>query len=73
MRNKKPLIVVLGELNSVFIEILSKVLNKNSITNKIKYPIILVGSKKKLLISQLKILKRRIKFNIINNYSSDTS
>ena len=71
MRNKKPLIVVLGEPNSVFIEILSKVLNKNSITNKIKYPIILVGSKK-LLISQLKILKRRIKFNIINNYSSDT-
>ena len=45
MRNKKPLIVVLGEPNSVFIEILSKVLNKNSITNKTKYPIILVGSK----------------------------
>ena len=42
MRNKKPLIVVLGEPNSVFIEILSKVLNKNSITNKIKYPIIFI-------------------------------
>ncbi len=71
MRNKKPLIIVLGEPNSVFIEILSKVLNKNSITSKIKYPIILVGSEK-LLLSQLKILKRKIKFNIINRYTSNT-
>ena len=45
MKNKKPVIIVLGEPNSVFIEILAKVLNKVSIKKKINYPILLIGSK----------------------------
>ena len=59
MKIKKPVLIVLGEPNSVFIEILSKVLNKNNIVTKIKYPIVLIGSKK-LISSQLKILKNKI-------------
>ena len=36
MKNKKPILIILGEPNSVFVEILSKVLNKISIKkNKI--------------------------------------
>jgi len=66
---KKPIIIILGEPNSVFIEILSKVLNKKKIRKKIKYPIILIGSKK-LLFSQLKILKKKIFINLIDkNYN----
>ena len=45
MKVKKPVLIVLGEPNSVFIEILSKALNKNSIKRKINYPIIIIGSK----------------------------
>ena len=59
MKIKKPVLIVLGEPNSVFIEILSKVLNKKNIVSKIKYPIVLIGSKK-LISSQLKILKNKI-------------
>ena len=61
MKTKKPILIVLGEPNSVFVEILSKVLNKISIKKKINYPIILIGSKK-LILSQLKILKKKLKF-----------
>ena len=61
MKTKKPILIVLGEPNSVFVEILSKVLNKISIKKKIDYPIILIGSKK-LILSQLKILKKKLKF-----------
>ena len=50
MKNKKPVIIVLGEPNSIFIEILAKVLRKK----KINYPIILIGSFK-LIKLQLKI------------------
>ena len=67
MKNKKPVIIVLGEPNSVFIEILAKVLNKVSI-KKINYPILLIGSKK-LILSQLKFLKLKFKFNILNSKS----
>ena len=63
MKNKKPVIIVLGEPNSVFTEILSNVLNKKSIISKAKYPIILIGSKK-LVLSQLKILKKKIIFTM---------
>ena len=49
MKIRKPLIIVLGEPNSVFIEILVKVLNKNSTKKKINYPIILIGSKNLIL------------------------
>ena len=66
MKNKKPVIIVLGEPNSVFTEILSNVLNKKSIISKAKYPIILIGSKK-LVFSQLKILKKKIIFEEITD------
>ena len=61
MKIKKPIIIILGEPNSVFTEILSKVLNKSSIKKKINYPIIIVGSKN-LILSQLKKLQKKIKF-----------
>ena len=61
MKIKKPLLIVLGEPNSVFIEIITKVLNKITFKKKIKYPIILIGSKK-LILSQLKFLKKKINF-----------
>ena len=65
MKINKPLLIILGEPNSVFIEILSRVLNSKKIKKKIKYPIILIGSKK-LIISQLKILKKTINFKTID-------
>ena len=65
MKIKKPLLIVLGEPNSVFIEIITKVLNKITFRKKIKYPIILIGSKK-LILSQLKFLKKKLTFEIIN-------
>ena len=55
MKTRKPIIIILGEPNSVFTEILSKVLNKISI-KKIKNPIIIIGSKN-LYEAQLKKLK----------------
>jgi len=62
---RKPLIIVLGEPNSVFIEILVKVLNKNSTKKKINYPIILIGSKN-LILSQLKFLKKKLIFKVFD-------
>ena len=44
MKTRKPIIIILGEPNSVFTEILSKVLNKISI-KKIKNPIIIIDLK----------------------------
>ena len=70
MKDKKPILIVLGEPNSVFIEILSKVLNKVSIKKNIKYPIILIGSKK-LLLSQLRILKSKLNFIILDRENCD--
>ena len=35
MKTKKPILIVLGEPNSIFVEILSKVLNTISIKKKI--------------------------------------
>ena len=64
MKIKKPVAIVLGEPNSIFIEILSKVLNKK----KLYYPIILIGSKE-LILSQLKILKKKLIFKQVDkNY-----
>ena len=65
MKVKKPIIIILGEPNSGFTEILSKVLNKSSIKKKINYPIIIVGSKS-LILSQLKKLKQKLNFTVIN-------
>ncbi len=65
MKIKKPLIIVLGEPNSVFIEILTKVLIKYKVKKNIDYPVVLIGSKK-LILSQLKILKKKLYFEIID-------
>ncbi len=65
MKIKKPIIIVLGEPNSVFTEILSKVLNNYSDKKKLNYPIILIGSKK-LILAQLKLLKKNLFFNLID-------
>ncbi len=65
MKIKKPILIVLGEPNSVFIEILSKVISKTAIKKTIKYPIILIGSKN-LILSHLKKMKLKLKFKTIN-------
>ena len=53
----KPIIIVAGEPNSVFIEILLKIVKKN----RFKSPIILICSKK-ILLKQSSALKENIKF-----------
>ena len=59
----KPLIIVMGEPYSIFLEILFKTF-KSSFINKIKRPIILVGSAN-LLIKQMRFFKYEFKVNII--------
>ena len=59
--NYKPIIIVAGEPNSIFLELFFKVIKKN-----IKSPIILIASKK-LLLNQAKILKQKISFNLIHD------
>jgi 4-hydroxythreonine-4-phosphate dehydrogenase len=58
--NYKPIIIVAGEPNSIFFEIFFKVIRK-----KIKSPIILIASKK-IIMKQAKILKKKIKLNLVN-------
>ena len=60
--NYKPIIIVAGEPNSIFFEIFFKVIKK-----KIKSPIILIASRK-LIAMQAKILKKKINFNITNEF-----
>ena len=60
MKNK-PILIVAGEPNSVFLEILFKTLKKNIITN----PIILIVSKD-LFFRQMKQLGFNFKMNLIN-------
>ena len=60
--NYKPIIIVAGEPNSIFFELFFKVINK-----KIKSPIILIASKK-IILKQAKILKKKINFNITNQF-----
>ncbi len=57
----KPIVIVAGEPNSVFLEIFIKTLKNN----KFKSPIILICSKD-LLLKQSKILNQKIKFNEID-------
>ena len=57
----KPIIIVAGEPNSIFVEIFFKILNKKVF----KSPIILICSKK-ILLKQSKVLNLKIKFNEIN-------
>ncbi len=59
--NIKPILIVAGEPFSVFSEILFKAFKKN----KFKKPIIIIGSYD-LLNNQMRFLKYRIQFNIIN-------
>ena len=60
--NYKPIIIVAGEPNSIFFELFFKVIKK-----KINSPIILIASKK-LIIKQAKILKKKVNFNITNEF-----
>ena len=69
MKFKKPIIVVLGEPYSVFIEIFFKTY-QNFIKNKIMSPIILIGSYE-LLVKQMKYFKYNFKFNLIDKKSID--
>ena len=57
MNNKKPILIVLGEPNSVFIEILTKVFKNSYLKSNLKHPIMLIGSRK-LIQSQCKKLKK---------------
>ena len=77
MKNK-PILIVLGEPNSIFSELLFKVF-KNKINKKINRPLLIIGSEK-LLKAQMKALKyflniRKIKFsdNAKLNYLSTSS
>ena len=64
MKNK-PILIVAGEPNSIFLEIFFKCIRKNSF----KSPLIIIVSKK-LLIKQMKFLGFNFKINLINeNYS----
>jgi 4-hydroxythreonine-4-phosphate dehydrogenase len=58
--NTKPILIVAGEPNSIFLEIFFKTLKKN----KFKKPIIIIVSKK-LLFRQMKKLKFNFKINNI--------
>ena len=59
--NYKPIIIVAGEPFSIFIEIFFKALKKN----RFKHPIVLIVSKN-LMIKQMKKLKIKHKFYLIN-------
>ena len=59
--NYKPIIIVAGEPNSIFLEIFFKAIDKN----KYKKPIILIASKN-LLIKQMKKLDFNFEINLIN-------
>ena len=60
--NYKPIIIVAGEPNSIFFELFFKVIQK-----KIKSPLILIASKR-LITKQAKILKKKISFNLVNEF-----
>ncbi len=65
-KNYKPILVVHGEPNSIFLEIFFKSLK----VKKYKSPIILISSRK-LLELQMKKLKFNMKINIINTKNLD--
>ena len=65
--NNKPLLVVMGEPQSIFPEIYFKTYKK-IIKNKMNFPILLIGSFK-LLNSQMKFFKYRpLKLNHLWSY-----
>ena len=62
--NYKPIILVAGEPNSIFFEILFKVIKKK----KIKSPLILIASQKLLYLQMKKLnFKKKIKVLIKKN------
>ncbi len=63
--NTKYILIVLGEPNSTFSEIIGKYFKK---VKKFKKKIIIIGNKN-LLIRQLNLLKLRFSINEINNYT----
>jgi len=65
VKNKKPLLIVLGEPNSIFSELLFKVY-KRKIIQKFNRPVVIIGSEN-LLKLQMKFLKYSIKINKINS------
>lgn len=69
--NYKPIIIVSGEPNSVFLELFFKTLKKYSFKN----PLILIGSQKNLLLQMKKFnFSRKIRLiniNLINDYRLD--
>ena len=68
--NYKPLLILLGEPYSVFIELFLKTYKKYILKNKIKIPIILVGSYK-LFEKQMKYFNYNFDINLINERSID--
>ena len=66
----KPLLILLGEPYSVFIELFLKTYKKYILKNKIKIPIILVGSYK-LFEKQMKYFNYNFDINLINERSID--
>jgi len=67
MKNK-PIIIISGDPKSTFNEILIKTL-KNKVLKNIKFPIIIIGSKK-LLNNELKKSKIKINFQKFNEQTS---
>ena len=63
--NTKTILIVLGEPNSTFLEVLFKYFKSSNFKNN-KKKIILIGSKQ-LVEKQMKILKYKIKINEIDN------
>jgi len=66
LKNFKPIIIVAGEPNSIFLEIFFKSLK----FKKFKSPIIIIASKK-LLVAQMKQLGFNFKINLIKNNFND--
>ncbi len=69
MKAKKPILIILGEPNSVFVELISKVIS-NKLLKQINRPIILIGSEN-LLNAQLKVLKRKLLYKKIEKNELD--
>ena len=66
MIKKKPIVIIAGEPNSIFLEIFFKSLKQI----KSKNPILLVVSKK-LLLQQMKILNYKYDFNFFESSNFD--
>ncbi len=68
--NYKPLLILLGEPYSVFIELFLKTYKKYILKRKIKIPIVLVGSQK-LFEQQMKYFNYNFDLNLVNEKTID--